>query len=418
MISKLRKMLGDGSERAVKRMQPAVDEVNALEGRFARLSDDELRGMTAQFRERLAGKETLDDLVPEAFAVVREMSKRVLGMRHFDVQIIGGITLHQGRIAEMRTGEGKTLVATLPVYLNALTGRGVHVITVNDYLARRDASWMGAVYHALGISVSCLQHDASLLYDPESEESDEGMRPVHRREAYAADITYGTNSEFGFDYLRDNLALTAEQRVQRELVYAIVDEVDYILIDEARTPLIISGPGQTPTQSYGQFAQLARRLTEEADFAIDPKTRAVSLTEDGITKVERSLNIDNLYAPEHYTAVHFLENALKAEFVYQRDKEYVVDGDNQVVIVDEFTGRLMPGRRYSEGLHQAIEAKENVAIRRESMTLATITLQNYFRMYERLAGMTGTASTEAEEFLKIYNLDPSAHPHQQALCPG
>lgn len=406
MISKLRKILGDGSERAVKRMQPAVDEVNALEGRFARLSDDELRGMTDQFRERLANKETLDDLAPEAFAAVREVSKRVLGMRHFDVQIIGGITLHQGRIAEMRTGEGKTLVATLPVYLNALTGRGVHVITVNDYLARRDASWMGAVYHALGISVACLQHEDSLLYDPDNEESDEGMRPVHRREAYAADITYGTNSEFGFDYLRDNLALTAEQRVQRELVYAIVDEVDYILIDEARTPLIISGPGQTPTQSYGQFAQLARRLTEEDDFAIDPKTRAVSLTEGGITKVERSLNIDNLYAPEHYTAVHFLENALKAEFVYHRDKEYVVDGENQVVIVDEFTGRLMPGRRYSEGLHQAIEAKEGVAIRRESMTLATITLQNYFRMYERLAGMTGTASTEAEEFLKIYNLDP------------
>ena len=406
MISKLRKILGDGSERAVKRMRPAVDEVNALEGQFARLSDDELKGMTAQFRERLSDRDTLDDLLPEAFAVVREASKRVLGMRHFDVQIIGGITLHQGRIAEMRTGEGKTLVATLPVYLNALTGRGVHVITVNDYLARRDSSWMGAVYHALGVSVSCLQHDESLLYDPDNEESEDVMRPVHRREAYEADITYGTNSEFGFDYLRDNLALTAEQRVQRELVYAIVDEVDYILIDEARTPLIISGPGQTPTQSYGQFAQLSRRLTEEADFSIDPKTRAVSLTEDGITKVERALNIDNLYAPEHYTAVHFLENALKAEFVYHRDKEYVVDGDDQVVIVDEFTGRLMPGRRYSEGLHQAIEAKENVAIRRESMTLATVTLQNYFRMYERLSGMTGTASTEAEEFLKIYNLDP------------
>ena len=406
MISKLRKILGDGSERAVKRMRPAVDEINSLEPIFEQLTDDELRDVTTHFRERLADKENLDDLVPEAFAAVREVSKRVLGMRHFDVQIIGGITLHQGRIAEMRTGEGKTLVATLPVYLNALTGRGVHVITVNDYLARRDASWMGAVYHALGISVACLQHDESLLYDPDNEESDEGMRPVHRREAYAADITYGTNSEFGFDYLRDNLALTAEQRVQRELVYAIVDEVDYILIDEARTPLIISGPGQTPTQSYGQFAQLARRLTEEDDFAIDPKTRAVSLTEEGITKVERSLNIDNLYAPEHYTAVHFLENALKAEFVYNRDKEYVVDGDNQVVIVDEFTGRLMPGRRYSEGLHQAIEAKEGVSIRRESMTLATITLQNYFRMYERLAGMTGTASTEAEEFLKIYSLDP------------
>ena len=406
MISKLRKVFGDGSERAVKRMRPAVDEINELEGRFARLNDDELRGMSAEFRERLEGKETLEDLLPEAFAVTREASKRALGMRHFDVQMIGGITLHQGRIAEMRTGEGKTLVATLPVYLNALTGRGVHVVTVNDYLARRDASWMGAVYHALGISVACLQHDESLLYDPENEESEDVMRPVHRREAYEADITYGTNSEFGFDYLRDNLALTGEQRVQRELVYAIVDEVDYILIDEARTPLIISGPAQTPTQSYGQFAQIARRLTEEDDFSIDYKTRAVSLTEDGISKIERALNIDNLYAPEHYTAVHFLENALKAEFVFHRDKEYVVNGDNEVVIVDEFTGRMMPGRRYSEGLHQAIEAKENVAIQRESMTLATVTLQNYFRMYERLAGMTGTASTEAEEFLKIYNLDP------------
>ena len=279
MISKLRKVFGDGSERAVKRMRPAVDEINELEGRFARLSDDELRGMSAEFRERLEGKETLEDLLPEAFAVTREASKRALGMRHFDVQMIGGITLHQGRIAEMRTGEGKTLVATLPVYLNALTGRGVHVVTVNDYLARRDASWMGAVYHALGISVACLQHDESLLYDPDNEESEDVMRPVHRREAYEADITYGTNSEFGFDYLRDNLALTGEQRVQRELVYAIVDEVDYILIDEARTPLIISGPAQTPTQSYGQFAQIARRLTEEDDFSIDYKTRAVSLTE-------------------------------------------------------------------------------------------------------------------------------------------
>ena len=407
MIGKLRKMLGDGSDRAVKRMQPAVDAINALEPRFARMTDQELHGMTAAFRERLsAGEESLDDLAPEAFAAVREASKRTLGMRHFDVQLIGGIALHQGRIAEMRTGEGKTLVATLPVYLNALAGRGVHVITVNDYLAQRDASWMGAVYHALGVTVACLQHDASLFYDPDNTEADDLMRPVHRREAYAADITYGTNSEFGFDYLRDNLALTAEQRVQRELVYAIVDEVDYILIDEARTPLIISGPAQTPTQSYGQFAQLARRLTDESDFSIDPKTRAVSLTDPGITKIERALNIDNLYAPEHYTAVHFLENALKAEFVYHRDKEYVVNPDGEVVIVDEFTGRLMPGRRYSEGLHQAIEAKEGVSIRRESMTLATITLQNYFRMYERLAGMTGTASTEAEEFLKIYNLDP------------
>ena len=410
MVSKLRKIFGDGGDRDVKRMRPAINEINSLEPSFARLSDDHLRDVTAHFRDRLKGEESLDDLLPEAFAAVREASRRALGMRHFDVQMIGGITLHQGRIAEMRTGEGKTLVATLPVYLNALTGRGVHVITVNDYLAKRDAAWMGAVYHALGISVACLQHDDSLLYDPENEEAEDVMRSVHRRDAYAADVTYGTNSEFGFDYLRDNLALTADQRVQRELVFAIVDEVDYILIDEARTPLIISGPTQTPIQSYGQFAQLARRLQEEDDFAIDGKTRAVSLTDDGITKIERALNVDNLYAPEHYTAVHFLENALKAEFIFHRDKEYVVNDEGEVVIVDEFTGRLMPGRRYSEGLHQAIEAKENVQIRRESMTLATITLQNYFRMYDRLAGMTGTASTEAEEFLKIYNLDPLSIP--------
>ena len=410
MVSKLRKMFGDGGDRAVKRMRPAVDEINALEPQFASLTDEHLRGVTAQFRDQLKGEETLDDLLPEAFAAVREASRRALGMRHFDVQMIGGITLHQGRIAEMRTGEGKTLVATLPVYLNALAGRGVHVVTVNDYLAKRDAAWMGAVYHALGISVACLQHDDSLIYDPENDDSEEVMRSVHRREAYAADVTYGTNSEFGFDYLRDNLALSADQRVQGELAYAIVDEVDYILIDEARTPLIISGPAQTPPQSYGQFSQLARRLKQEDDFSIDDKTRAVSLTDDGITKIESALNIDNLYAPEHYTAVHFLENALKAEFVFHRDKEYVVNGDEEVVIVDEFTGRLMPGRRYSEGLHQAIEAKESVPVRRESVTLATITLQNYFRMYGRLAGMTGTASTEAEEFLKIYNLDPLSIP--------
>ncbi len=407
MVSKLRKMFGDGSERAVKRLRPLIDEINGLEPHFAHLTDDELRGVTETFRSRLNGTESLDDILPEAFAAVREAARRTLGMRHFDVQLIGGVALHQGRIAEMRTGEGKTLVATLPVYLNALKGRGMHVITVNDYLAKRDASWMGAVYHALGISVACLQHDGSLLYDPgDNKDMDDVTRPIHRREAYAADVTYGTNAEFGFDYLRDNLALSTDQRVQRELVYAIVDEVDYILIDEARTPLIISGPAQTPTQSYGQFAQIARRHKEEDDFLIDGKTRAVTLTDDGITKIERALNIDNLYAPEHYTAVHFVQNALRAEFVFHRDKEYVVNGEGEVVIVDEFTGRLMPGRRYSEGLHQAIEAKEGVPVRQESVTLATITLQNYFRMYERLAGMTGTASTEAEEFLKIYSLDP------------
>ncbi len=406
MISKLRKILGDGTERAIKRMSPLIEEINALEPRFGALTDADLRETTPRLRARLQGRETLEDVLPEAFAAVREAAKRALGMRHFDVQLIGGIILHQGRIAEMRTGEGKTLVATLPVYLNALTGRGAHVVTVNDYLAKRDAQWMGAVYHALGISVACLQHDDSLLYDPDGDDSEQIMRPIHRREAYAADVTYGTNSQFGFDYLRDNLALSLDQRVQRELVYAIVDEVDYILIDEARTPLIISGPSQTPTQSYGQFAQLARRLQGEDDFSIDPETRAVTLTDEGITKIERALNVDNLYAPEHYTAVHFLENALKAEFVFQRDKQYVVNNEGEVVIVDEFTGRLMPGRRYSGGLHQALEAKEGVTVQRESVTLATITLQNYFRMYERLAGMTGTASTEAEEFLKIYSLDP------------
>ena len=406
MINKIRKIFGVNHERAIKRMRPTVDDINALEPTFAALSDAELGETTTSLRARLGKGETLDDVLPEAFAAVREASKRTLGMRHFDVQMIGGITLHQGRIAEMRTGEGKTLVATLPVYLNGLTGRGAHVVTVNDYLARRDAQWMGPVYHALGISVACLQHEISLAYDPDQEDSDEFMRPIHRREAYAADVTYGTNAEFGFDYLRDNLALSLDQRVQRDLVYAIVDEVDYILIDEARTPLIISGPSQEPTQSYDRFAQLARRLSEDVDFAIDLKTRAVSLTDDGISKIERALAIDNLYAPEHYTAVHFVENALKAEFVFHRDKEYVVNGESEVVIVDEFTGRLMPGRRYSEGLHQAIEAKEGVPVQRESVTLATITLQNYFRMYERLAGMTGTASTESEEFIKIYSLDP------------
>ena len=406
MITKIRKVFGVNHERAVKRMRPTVEDINDIEPQFAALSDDELRETTTILRARLDKGETLDDVLPEAFAAVREASKRTLGMRHFDVQLIGGIALHQGRISEMRTGEGKTLVATLPVYLNALTGRGAHVVTVNDYLARRDAQWMGPVYHALGISVACLQHEDSLAYDPDQEDSDDVMRAVHRREAYASDVTYGTNAEFGFDYLRDNLALSLEQRVQRELVYAIVDEVDYILIDEARTPLIISGPSQEPTQSYDRFAQLARRLNEEEDFSIDPKTRAVSLTDDGMSKIERALNIDNLYAPEHYTAVHFVENALKAEFVFHRDTEYVVNDEAQVVIVDEFTGRLMPGRRYSEGLHQAIEAKEGVPVQRESVTLATITLQNYFRMYERLAGMTGTAQTEAEEFLKIYSLDP------------
>ncbi len=400
---------GDPSGKAVKRLWPVVDQVNSLEARFEAMSDEDLRGLTEAFHHRFESGESLDDLLPEAFAAVRESAKRTLEMRHFDVQIIGGAVLHDGKIAEMATGEGKTLVATLATYLNALAGRGVHVVTVNDYLAKRDAQWMGPIYDALGASVACLQHDASLLFDSEAEDG-EAMRSVHRGDAYAAHITYGTNSEFGFDYLRDNMALDFAQKVQRELAFAIVDEVDYILIDEARTPLIISGPAQEPSQSYQRFAQLARGLLKEEDFVIDGRTKAVTLTEQGISKVERALDVDNLYDPEHYSLVHFMEQALKAEANFERDKEYVVTNDGEVVIVDEFTGRLMPGRRYSDGLHQAIEAKENVTIQRESMTLATITLQNYFRMYGKLAGMTGTAATEAEELFKIYHLEVVAIP--------
>lgn len=409
MAKGLFKLFSGSNDKVVKKLQPLVDEINELEPDFASLTDDELKAVTPDLRRRFEDGETLDDLLPEAFAAVREAAKRSLGMRHYDVQLIGGIVLYEGKITEMRTGEGKTLVATLPTYLNALASRGGHVVTVNDYLAKRDAQWMGPVYTALGVTVACLQHDAALLFNPEAE-GEEKMESVHRREAYAADITYGTNSEFGFDYLRDNMALEFSQRVQRGLAYAIVDEVDYILIDEARTPLIISGPAQEPTQSYDRFAQLSKTLHPESDFTIDEKTRSITLTDEGITKVERTLEIDNLYAPEHYSSVHFLENALKAEFIFHRDKEYVVNQDKQVVIVDEFTGRMMPGRRYSEGLHQAIEAKEGVTVQRESVTLATITLQNYFRMYDKLAGMTGTAMTEAEEFFKIYKLDPVTIP--------
>ena len=404
---------GDPSGKVVKRLWPLVDRINAFEPRFAKMSDEELSGLTEVFIGRYEGGETLDDLLPETFAAVREAAKRTLGLRHFDVQMIGGAVLHEGKIAEMATGEGKTLVATLATYLNAVAGVGVHVVTVNDYLAKRDAEWMGPVYIALGASVGCLQHDASLLFEPDAEDNADAMRPVHRREAYAAHITYGTNSEYGFDYLRDNMALDFAQKVQRDLAFAIVDEVDYILIDEARTPLIISGPAQEPSQSYERFAQLARGLVIEEDFVIDGRTKAVTLTEAGISKVERALGIDNLYDPEHSSLIHFMEQALKAEANFERDKEYVVTDDGQIIIVDEFTGRLMPGRRYSDGLHQSIEAKENVAIQRESVTLATITLQNYFRMYGKLSGMTGTAATEGEELFKIYKLEVVAIPTNQ-----
>ena len=407
MLKSIAKIIGGSDERVVRKMQPGIDAINALEPAMERLSDSDLRAKTGELRTRIRKGEDLDDLTTEAFAVVREAARRTLGQRHFDVQLVGGMVLHSGKIAEMRTGEGKTLVATLPAYLNALTGRGVHVVTVNDYLARRDAQWMGAVYHMLGLSVGALQHDSAYLYDPSPGKTEPGMeklRQAQRREAYAADITYGTNNEFGFDYLRDNMVIDTSQRVQRELAFAIVDEVDNILIDEARTPLIISGPAEQSPRDYQQFARLIPNLKLDADYTIEEKHRAVSLTPEGIAKLEKLLKLDNLYAPANFGTVHFVENALKAQAVFQRDQDYVVK-DGEVVLVDEFTGRLMPGRRLSDGLHQAIEAKEGVRVRRESITYATITLQNYFRLYDKLAGMTGTAATEAEEFFKIYQLD-------------
>ncbi|MCH8989398.1 MAG: preprotein translocase subunit SecA [Chloroflexi bacterium] len=412
MVSVLQKVLGDPNQKALKKLSPIVEEINGLEPEFQKMTDEELRAMTVEFRSRLAGEEDLDDIIPEAFAAAREAARRGLKQRHYDVQLIGGMVLHRGQIAEMKTGEGKTLVATLAVYVNALEGKGVHVVTVNDYLARRDPVWMGPIYHALGLSVGCLQHDASYIYDPEVTEAPNGMeflRPVSRPEAYRADITYGTNNEFGFDYLRDNMALDEANRVQRDLNFAIVDEVDNILIDEARTPLIISGPADEPMQLYQNFAKLVTRLDDETDFTIDDRTKAISLTEDGISKMEKWTKTANLYDPENYHQVHYMENALTAEVTKIRDKDYVVK-DGEVVIVDEFTGRLQPGRRWSDGLHQAVEAKEGVKIQRESITYATITLQNYFRLYHKLAGMTGTALTESDEFYKIYGLEVVAVP--------
>ena len=405
MVTVLQKILGNPNEKALKKLAPIKESVNKLEPEFQRLSDEQLRAKTAEFRQRLEKGEFADDLLPEAFAAVRESAHRNLGQRHYDVQILGGAALHQGKIAEMKTGEGKTLVATLSVYANALTGRGVHVVTVNDYLARRDPVWMGPVYHALGLSVGCLQHDAAFLYDPEITVGKlPSLRPVTRADAYLADITYGTNNEFGFDYLRDNMALSTERRVQRELHYAIVDEVDNILIDEARTPLIISGPAEEPVQLYQNFARLVPRLNPAEDYTIDDRTQAISLSQEGISKMEQWTNTSNLYDPENFHLVQYMENALTAHVMKQRDKEYVVR-DGEVVIVDEFTGRLQPGRRWSDGLHQAVEAKEGLRIQRESITYATITLQNYFRMYRKLAGMTGTAATEADEFFRIYGLE-------------
>ena len=405
MVTVLQKLLGDPNKGALKKLESVKDAANRLEPDFQSLTAEQLRAKTAEFRQRLERGESLDALLPQAFAAVRESARRNLGQRHYDVQIIGGAALHQGKIAEMKTGEGKTLVATLAAYANALGGRGVHIVTVNDYLSRRDPVWMGPVYHALGLSVGCLQHDAAFVYDPEITSGKQPfLRPVSRADAYRADITYGTNNEFGFDYLRDNMALAAEMRVQRELHYAIVDEVDNILIDEARTPLIISGPAEDQAREYHRFARLAPRLDAAEDYTIDERTRAISLTQEGIAKMEQWTNTDNLYDPDNYRLVHYMENALTAQITKQRDKDYVVR-DGEVVIVDEFTGRLQPGRRWADGLHQAVEAKEGLKIQQTSTTCATITLQNYFRMYEKLAGMTGTAATESDEFYRIYGLE-------------
>ncbi len=412
--------LGDSNEKELKRLQPRVNRINELEPEFERLNDDELRARTDEFKARLNTGSSLDDLLPEAFAAVREAAKRTIGQRHFDVQLMGGTILHQGKIAEMRTGEGKTLVATLSLYLNSLTGQGCHLVTVNDYLARRDPYWMGPIYHALGISVASIypqqtpdEHAPARLYDPDFDSEDQQwqhFRPISRREAYEADITYGTSSEFGFDYLRDNMVVDLSRYVQRKLNYAIVDEADNLLIDEARTPLIISGPAEEATQKYQVFARLAPRLRQEQDYTIDEKTRTVNMTDAGITTIEGLLKREgllkspDLYDPANHALVRYLDSALKAQVLYRKDREYVVQG-GQVIIVDEFTGRLMIGRRYSEGLHQSIEAKERVKVQQESRTFATITIQNYFRMYNKLSGMTGTAVTEAEEFHKIYKLD-------------
>ncbi len=400
MLSSLaRKIFGSKNERELKRIRPIVDRINSLESSLQTLSNDELKAKTFHFKERIAKGEGLDSILPEAFATVREASKRVLGMRHFDSQMIGGIVLHEGKIAEMKTGEGKTLVATLPVYLNALEGKGVHVVTVNDYLAKRDSEWMGRLYKFLGLSVGVIIH---------------GLDDAQRQENYAADITYGTNNEYGFDYLRDNMKFDLKDYVQRDLNFAIVDEVDSILIDEARTPLIISGPTDDSTDKYFKIDRIIPNLKKEADFTIDEKSRTVVLTDAGVLHVEKLLGVQNLFDPIHMETLHHVNQALKAHTLFRLDVDYVVK-DGEVIIVDEFTGRLMPGRRWSDGLHQAIEAKEKVNVENENQTLATITFQNYFRMYKKLGGMTGTADTEAAEFSKIYNLDVMVIPTNRPM---
>lgn len=418
-MSFFKKIFGS-NEREINKFKPLVEEINSFEPAIAKLSDEKLKGKTVEFRERIGKGETLENLLPEAFAVVREAAKRVIGERHFDVQLIGGVVLHRGRIAEMKTGEGKTLTSTLPIYLNALTGKGVHVVTVNDYLAKRDCNWMGSIFYALGISTACIIHDTSYRYEPKIIDANEvsvemeNLIEISRREAYNSDITYGTNNEFGFDYLRDNMVQSLEQMSQRELNFAIVDEVDSILIDEARTPLIISAPDSESTKLYQRFAQIVPKLKEVDDYEVDEKMKSVVLTEKGIAKIEEMLGVGNIYDPGKISYVHHLEQSLKAQVLFKLDRDYVVK-DGQVVIVDDFTGRLMEGRRYSEGLHQAIEAKEGVEVQRESKTLATITFQNYFRMYKKLSGMTGTAATSAEEFFKVYKLEAMEIPTNKPL---
>jgi len=390
----LTKVFGSKNDRELKKLQPTIENINTFEPEIQALSDEQLRAQTVLFRQRLENGESLDDILPEAFATVREASVRTLQMRHFDMQLVGGIVLHQGKIAEMKTGEGKTLAATLPAYLNALSGKGVHIITVNDYLARRDTEWMGNIYNFLGLSVGSILH---------------GLDDEERKAAYGADITYGTNNEFGFDYLRDNMKFDLESVVQGELNFAIVDEVDSILVDEARTPLIISGPAEKSTDLYYQVNGIIPRLVKDKDYTIDEKARAAVLTEEGVARAENILQVDNLYDSKYIELLHHINQALKAHTLFKRDVDYIVK-NGEVTIVDEFTGRLMPGRRYSEGLHQALEAKENVRIENENQTLATVTFQNYFRMYNKLSGMTGTADTEAAEFKKIYDLDVSVIP--------
>jgi len=420
----LKKIFGDENEKYLKRIQPLVDEINKLESEFERFSDGQIKDKTKEFQAKIKQGIKLDNILPSAFALTREVAKKVLKQRHFDVQLIGGIALHQGKITEMKTGEGKTLAATLPVYLNALEGKGVHVVTVNDYLAKRDTVWMGQIYRALGLSVACLAHNAAFIYDPDYQPEDSGvedrdkerdelggfkieesyLRPVSRKEAYLTDVVYGTNHEFGFDYLRDNMARSPEQRVQRDLNYAIIDEVDSVLIDEARTPMIISAPDTESSKLYKEFSGIVPKLKPEQDYEIHEKEKAATLTDSGIEKIEKILNIENIYEEKGTKFLHHLEQALRAEVIFKKDREYIVR-NNQIVIIDEFTGRLMPGRRWSGGLHQAVEAKEGVSVQPESLTLASISLQNYFRMYKKLAGMTGTAATSAEEFQKVYKLE-------------